>query len=94
MGRPTTRQASKEGACTYPFDSETRDENENESVILDSEDKERREEVSGSEHGASDEEVTKGNERPKFQFTRTKGVQPSRRCTANREASTYCNKCQ
>ena len=74
MGRPTTRQASKEGACAYPSNYEARDESE--SITHDSEDKERRE-VSGSKQGASDEEANKETEWPKFQFTRTKGVQPS-----------------
>ena len=42
------------------------------------------------EQYVSNEEPAKETDQPKFQFMRTKGVQPSHRHTASREASTYC----
>ena len=47
MGRPKTRQASKEGACVYPTNDDARAENE--STVHDSEDRDKREESSGFE---------------------------------------------
>ena len=57
MGRPETRQASKEGACVYPTDNDAGAKNE--STTHDLEDRDTKEGSLGSEQIVSDEEVMK-----------------------------------
>ena len=81
MGGPKTRQQSK-GASAFPDDEMTE-----ETDTLGT--GEQGEEILTSGHEASEGEDT-GSETIKFRFTKSKGVQPSKRRTANRESATYC----